>query len=86
MLLDWLPSVTLNELAVSARNAATVGKLNVPVPSRKLLLRNCRNSPPILSECRPHRQLMVSPATKVVSPRPDGKRDGPPKLRRRRQC
>ena len=57
MLLDWLPSVTLNELAVSARNAATLGKLNAPVPRRKLLLRNCRNSPPILSECRPQRQL-----------------------------
>ncbi len=73
MLLDWLPSVTLNEFAVSARNAATLGKLNAPVPWRKLLLRNCRNSPPILSECRPHRQLMVSAATMVVSPRPDGK-------------
>ena len=73
MLLDWLPSVTLNEFAVSARNAATLGKLNEPVPSRKLLLRNCRNSPPILSEFRPHEQLSVSPTTKVVSPRPDGK-------------
>ena len=27
MLLDWLPSVTLKELAVSARNAATLGKI-----------------------------------------------------------
>ena len=53
MLLDWLPSVTLKEFAVPARKAATVGKLNVPVPCRKLLLRNCRYSPPSLSECRP---------------------------------
>ena len=53
MLLDWLPRVTLKEFAVSARNAGTLAKLNVPVPSRKLLLRNCRNSPPVLSEFRP---------------------------------
>src|ERR1700751_6073706 len=81
MLLEWLQSVTVNELAVSARNAATLGKLNAPLPRRKLLLRNCRNSPPIASELRPHEQVKGSLATMVGSPPPDGKTDGPPKLR-----
>src|SRR4051812_28019328 len=80
MLLDWLPSVTLKELARPARKSETESKLNRPVPRRKLLFRNCRNSPPPLSELRPHKQLNVLPATNVVSPRPDGNGDGPPKL------
>src|SRR5689334_21686979 len=57
-----------------------LGKLKEPAATRKLLFRNCRYSPPILSEWRPHWQLTVSPAIKLVSPRPDGKFDGPPKL------
>ena len=63
MLLERLPSVTLNELAVPARNAATLGKLKLPVSRAKLLLRNCRYSPPNLSECAPRRRLRVSAAT-----------------------
>src|SRR5262249_9202730 len=73
--------VTLNEFAVSARNAETLAKLKAPEPRRKMFSRNCRYSPPIFSACRPHEQLMVSLTTNVVSPRPDGKFDGPPKLR-----
>src|SRR3954464_6087286 len=71
----------LKELATPARNAGTLAKLNAPVPSRKLLLRNFRNSPPTLTECRAHRQLNTSATTNIVSPRPEGKTDGPPKLR-----
>src|SRR5690349_6157673 len=71
----------LNEFAVPARNAATLGKLNEPVVCRKLLLKNCRYSPPMRSECGPTSQLTVSAITNVVSPRPEGWFAGPPKLR-----
>src|SRR5690242_13490458 len=81
MLLDWPPRVTLNELAVSARNAETLAKLNAHDPSRKLLLRNCRYSTPIFTESRPQAQVQVSLTTNVMSPRPAGYPEGPPKLR-----
>ena len=50
----------LNALAVPARNAAMVGKLNWPVPSAKLLLRKRRNSPPAFSVWRPAMWVSVS--------------------------
>ena len=59
----WLrrsPSVMLKALAVPARNAAMLGKLNWPVPSAKLLLRKRRNSPPALNEWRPAMRVSVS--------------------------
>jgi hypothetical protein len=41
MLLDWLPSVTLKEFAVSARNVGTLAKLNVPYPA-EIVVKNGR--------------------------------------------
>src|ERR1044072_9614272 len=81
MLLDWLPRITLNEFAVPARKGATVGKLKLPVPCLKLLLRNWRYSPPPFNEWFPRWWLKESATIKVVSARPDGLMDGPPKFR-----
>jgi hypothetical protein len=50
-----IPRVTLKELALPSTKAATVGKLNAPVPFLKMLFKNCRYSPPAFMECRPHR-------------------------------
>ena len=47
MLLDWLPSVTLKELAVSREECGDAREVECAGARRKLLLRNCRNSPPI---------------------------------------
>ena len=50
----------LKALAVPERNAATLGKLNWPVPSAKLLLRKRRNSPPAFIAWRPAIDVTVS--------------------------
>ena len=63
------PSVMLKALAVPARNAATLGKLNRPVPSAKLSLMKCRYSPPSFMEWRPlaRRHRVVEHVGRVVA-------------------
>jgi hypothetical protein len=53
----------------------------VPVSDVKLSFRIRRNSPPSLIAWFPRRYVAVSEKTKLVSVRPCGKFDGPPKFR-----
>ena len=57
-----------------------LGNVNWPVSSVKFALRKCRNSPPNWKLWLPLDSVAVSEPTRVVSVRPCGKFDGPPKL------
>src|SRR5579883_1008448 len=69
-------------VGVPARKEARLPKVRTPpVPPLKLLLSKRRYSAPIRMECRPWIQPRVSLYSYVVSPRPCGKPEMPPKVR-----